>query len=168
MSRFVFPEQGQCCKMGFFVLWKHEKTRMHSSRMRTAHSSSRQPGGSAYVHAGIHSPGCWPGDPPWCGPGTPPGLGLETSWVWAWRPARHAGIHPLGDLQGMLGYHPSPPVNTITDTCKNITFPQLRLRTVKTAKNIRRISLKCSAISSELSWIIIKWAWDIGKFWLVI
>ena len=29
-------------------------------------------------------------------------------------------------VQGMLGYHP-PPVNRITDTCKNVTFPQLRL-----------------------------------------
>ena len=35
-------------------------------------------------------------------------------------------------VQGMMGYH--PPVNRITDTCKNITFPQLRLRAVKTTK----------------------------------
>ena len=34
-------------------------------------------------------------------------------------------------VQGMMGY-PPPPVNRITDTCKNITFPQLRLRAVKT------------------------------------
>ena len=47
-------------------------TRMHSSRMRTACSSSRLLGGgvSASVHAGI---------PP------PLGVGLETPWVWAWR-----------------------------------------------------------------------------------
>ena len=31
--------------------------------------------------------------------------------------------------QCMLGYTP-PPVNRITDRCKNITFPQLRLQTV--------------------------------------
>ena len=131
---------------------------MHSSRMRTTRSSSHQLGGSASVHAGIHtplgvgleaplvvgletSPGCGPGDPlgvgletppngygpgeppcqtpqaplPGCGPGnvqdmlgyTPP------------RPARHAGIYPPGDLQGMLGCHPS---TLWTDTCKNITF----------------------------------------------
>ena len=30
----------------------------------------------------------------------------------------------------MLGYIPPPPVDRITDTCKNITFPQLRLREV--------------------------------------
>ena len=32
----------------------------------------------------------------------------------------------------MLGYIPPPPVDRITDTCKNITFPQLRLWAVKT------------------------------------
>ena len=40
-----------------------------------------------------------------CGPGPdPPQL---PPWVWAFKPARHAGIpHPPGDwLQGMLGYH---------------------------------------------------------------
>ena len=31
-------------------------------------------------------------------------------------------------VQGMMGY--TPPVNRITDTCKNITFPQLHLRVV--------------------------------------
>ena len=72
--------------------------------------------------------------PLWRGPGDTPGqiplnlplgVGLETPqpdppklppWVWAWKPARHAGIPPPpGDLllgmlryhlQGMLGYHP--------------------------------------------------------------
>ena len=29
--------------------------------------------------------------------------------------------------------HAHPPINRITDTCKNITFPQLRLRAVKIA-----------------------------------
>ena len=79
--------------------------------------------GSASVHAGMHPTGCGPGDPPRCGPGEPPGVGLETPpgqtpqtppWVWAWKPARHAGMPPLS------------PVNRITDTCKNITLPQLR------------------------------------------
>ena len=66
------------------------KTRMRSSRMCTARSSSRLlGGGSASVHAGIHTPGCGPGDAPWvwdwrppspqCRPGDPPlGVGLET------------------------------------------------------------------------------------------
>ena len=75
--------------------------------------------------------------PPRYGLGEPPCVGLETT---PWRPARHAGIPPArhagipppGDLQGMLGYHlqimlryQSPHVNRITDTCKNITLPQL-------------------------------------------
>ena len=71
-------------------------------------------GGSASVHTGI---------PPRCGP-------EDTPWVWAWRPPQgqtpqlpplvcawrspplQALTFPLGcgpgDLQGMLGYHPSP------------------------------------------------------------
>ena len=45
--------------------------------------------------------GCGPGDPPRWDPSTSPR-------VWAWRPARHAGIPP-------------PPQHEQTDTCKNIT-----------------------------------------------
>ena len=55
-----------------------------------------------------------------CGPGPDP-LQLPP-WVWAWRP-------PGDLLQGMLGYHLecilgyyTPPVDRMTDTCKNITF----------------------------------------------
>ena len=56
-----------------------------------------------------------PGDPPKARPlNFPPGCGpgdlLQDI----------LGYH----LQCMLGYH--PPVNSITDTCKNITLPQLR------------------------------------------
>ena len=76
------------------------KTRMHSRRMRTARSSSR-PGG-------LHQA------PP--GPGTPsPGRGIPQDQT------------PSGP--GTPQYQ-APPMNTITDTCKNITFPQLRLRAV--------------------------------------
>ena len=103
-----------------------KETRMHSSRMRTARSSSRVGGEvvSAPVHAGI-PPWVWAWIPPRYGPGDPLGVGLETPlgvgletppgqtpqlppWVWAWRPARHAGIPPTPRdlLQGMLGYHP--------------------------------------------------------------
>ena len=71
-------------------------TRMHSSRMRTARSSSRLLEGSVLIHAGIHPPSCGPRDPPppsqtpqpppECGPRDPPtrpinlplGVGLET------------------------------------------------------------------------------------------
>ena len=96
-----------------------KKTRIHSSRIRTARSSSH--GGSASVHAGIHPP---------LGVGleTPPGECLETPpRVWACRPPQARPLNfplgcgpgdplarplnfPLGvgleNLQGMLGYHP--------------------------------------------------------------
>ena len=86
-------------------------------------------------------PQVWAWRPSECGPG-------KTPQVWAWRPpmARplklSLGCGP-GNLQGMLGYTPQRParhagipharhagipplpVNRITDTCKNITFPQL-------------------------------------------
>ena len=111
---------------------------MHSSRMRTARSSSHLQGGwvSASVHAGIH---------PWVWTCRPPlGVGLETPLVWAWRPppqtrplnfplgvgletplARPLKLPPgcgPGNLQGMLGYPPwrparhagiHPPVNSV-------------------------------------------------------
>ena len=96
---------------------------MHSSRMRTAGSSS-------HWGWGVCLSACWD-RPPW--------VGLETPWVWAWRPPQlPLGCgpgHPLarspstslgcepgdtpgqiplnfppgcgpGNLQGMLGYHP--------------------------------------------------------------
>ena len=34
-----------------------------------------------------------------------------------------------------------PPVNRITDRCKNITFPQLRLRAVNVKVNLRKTQL---------------------------
>ena len=80
---------------------------MHSSRMRSARSSSR-PGGSVSMRAGLDPPGVGLETPLnfplGCGLGTPParslstsplGVGLETPWpdppqlpplVWAWRP----------------------------------------------------------------------------------
>ena len=107
---------------------------MHSSRMRTAHSSSCR--GVCLSACWDTPPGCGPRDPQarplnfplGCGPGDPPGQTPQLPpWMWP------------GNLQGMLGYHPletccktcwdttpPPPVNRITDTCKNITLPQLR------------------------------------------
>ena len=98
-------------------------TRTHSSRMRTAHSSNSQ-GGSP------HPP--WEQTPPWSSP--PPGQTPQLPpWVWAWKPARHAGIPPprpaarhAGIPPAMHAGIPLPPVNRITDTCKNITLPQIR------------------------------------------
>ena len=141
---------------------------MHSSRMRTARSSSCLLGGVCLSACWDTPCGCGPGDPPGCGPEdnppgcgpgdlprpdpstSPLGVGLETPqarplnfplgvgletppgqtpqlppWVWAWRPARHAGIPHPPDLQGMLGYHLQcmlgyPPVNRILDTLLKI------------------------------------------------
>ena len=170
---------------------------MHSSRMRTARSSSHHGGGRGGLHppeqktpweqtsptleqapplnfplgggpgdplarspstsslvVGLEMPpdqiplnfplGCGPGDPPNQIPSTsPPGCGS-------------------GNLQGMLGCHPPipppppqrpaarhagiqtnppnpppppSPMNRIKDSCKNITFPQLRLRAVNIGLN---------------------------------
>ena len=61
-------------------------------------------------------PKCGPGDPSRPDPSTSPlGVGLETPQpdpstapppcMWAWTPARHAGIAPRDLLQGILGYH---------------------------------------------------------------
>ena len=114
------------------------KTRMHSSRMRAARSSSRHPRGgrgSALVNAGIHTPwvwvwippGCGPGDPqgvvletpPRCGPGDPLGVGLETPLPDPSTSPLGVGLETPGDLllqgmleyhlQCMLRYHPPPP-----------------------------------------------------------
>ena len=65
---------------------------MHSSRMCTARSSSRDVGRSPHPPRAGTPPEQSP--PPRAGipPPDPPQL---TPWVWAWKPARHAGIPPL-------------------------------------------------------------------------
>ena len=67
----------------------------------------------AVCWGGVCLSACWDTPPPGCGPGdTSSGSTPQPPhWVWAWRPARHAGIPP-------------PPVNRLTDRCKNITLPQ--------------------------------------------
>ena len=99
--------------------------------MHIVRSSSHLLGGG-YTHS--TPPGCGSEDPPpKCGSGDRPGVDLETSLarplnplpgVWAWRPARHAGIPPAL-------------VNRMTDTCKNITLLQLHLRVVKKSHAMR-------------------------------
>ena len=78
---------------------KIDKTRMHSSRMHTARSSS-----SSW---GVCLSACWDTPPQVWAWGSPLGVGLETP-----PPARPLKL-PLecgpGNLQGMLGYQPPPP-----------------------------------------------------------
>ena len=130
-----------------------QTTRMHSSRMRTARSSSRRGvclsacwDTPPWVWAWRPSPQVWAWKPPRPDPSTSPlGVGLET--LLGQTPQLPPGCGP-GNLQGilgyhlpprellqgmlgyhlqyMLGYHPPPPMNRITDTCNNITLPQLR------------------------------------------
>ena len=126
------------------------KTRMHSSRMRTARSSSRLLGGLPHHMLGYtYPPGVGLETPQvlaWRPPQVwarrhPPGVGLETPLpdpsssslgvgletckaCWdtpPWRTARHAGIPPARHA-GI------PPPCGQTDMCKNITFANLVCR----------------------------------------
>ena len=126
--------------------------------MRTARSSSRLLGVGWGVSASVHAgdpPGValetcqvWAWRPPQARPlNFPPGVGLETPQARPLNfppgvaletpPIQTPQLPPRcgpGDLQGMLGYHPSPqdlqgmlgyhhhPMDRMTDTCKNITF----------------------------------------------
>ena len=118
---------------------KFNLTRMHSSMMRTARSSSHQLGGVCLSACWDTPPRCGPRDPPGVGLDslplgvgleTPLGVGLETPQA---RPFKlplgcgpenlrgMLGYTPPRDLQGMLGYRMpcmlgcSPPVNRMTD-----------------------------------------------------
>ena len=109
------------------------KTRMRSSRMRTACSSSRH-GAWAWRPSPTRSPQL----PPWLWAWRPPQPDPPQlpPWLWAWRPPRPDPPNfPLGcgtgNLQGMLGYYLQcmlgyhhPPPREQNDRCKNITLPQ--------------------------------------------
>ena len=109
---------------------KYVHTRMHSSRMCTTRSSSCW-GRFASVHAGIHPPGCGPGDLPWVGAWRPP-LARPLNFPPGFGPGNLQGMlgyHPL--LQGMLGYHlqcmlgyNSLWTEFLTHATENITLPQ--------------------------------------------
>ena len=122
---------------------KSWQTRMHSSRMHTAQSSSRR-GVSASVHAGIDTPQVWTWRPPWVwawrhppwpdppqlSPWVwawrpPPARSPSTSpWVWAWRPPRPDSPQlppPWRPAARHAGIEP-PSVDRMTDACKNMTF----------------------------------------------
>ena len=85
----------QVCCHGKTIRTNAHATRMHSSRMRTVHSSSHLLGGLPQCMLGYPPPGCGPGDTPppvwaWRQPQARP-LNFPPGF-WAWRPARHAGI----------------------------------------------------------------------------
>ena len=127
------------------------KTRMHSSRMRTARSSSRLRGAGGVCPSACldtpptlrpprvwawRPPGCGPGDSPGCGPGDPPpcpdppssplGVGLETSKAcWDTTPLETCKACWDTTCQACWDTTP-PPVNKITDMCENITLLKLR------------------------------------------
>ena len=82
------------------------ETRMHSSRMRTVRSSSRLLGGVCQGGVSQHALGQTP-------PGGVPG-----------------GCLPRGCIAACTRTDTSLWTEWLTDRCKNITFPQLRFRTV--------------------------------------
>ena len=90
---------------------------MHSSRMRTAHCSSRLGGGG-----GIFLKGCLPRGDVCLGAGCLPNGGV---CLGRHLPQTQKQTPPWTQRQTPL------PVNRITDRCENIAFPQLLLWTVK-------------------------------------
>ena len=98
-----------------------------------ARSPSTSPLGVGLDQIPLNFPlGCGPGPDP---PQLPPWVWAWTRspqlppWLWAWRPppfwrlaARHAGIPPI--MHAGIPPPTPPPVNRITDRCKNITLPQ--------------------------------------------
>ena len=126
-------------------------TKMHSSRMHTVRLLTVVGGIHPLVtHPQLHTPfcpiACWNTPPPHCMLVYTPPAPLHSLIhplcpiaCWDTHPSAplHAGIHtPLPHY--MLGYTPlcpitcwdTPPSCGQTDTCKNITFPQLLLRAV--------------------------------------
>ena len=110
-------------------------TRMHSSRMRTACSSSR-PGGGGLHQAPSRTRHPLGADPP----DQAPPLGADPPGT---RPPSGPGT-PLGadppDQAPPGSRHPPgpgiPPVNRMTKRRKNITLPKLRLRAVKRSEQL--------------------------------
>ena len=94
---------------------------MHSSRMRTARSSSRRGGGSPPSTPREQTPPPRTRHPPTI-------LGQAHPQVDQEPPQEQTPPGP-----GTPPDQAPPSVNRITDTCKNITFPQLRFRAVITS-----------------------------------
>ena len=107
---------------------------MHSSRMRTARTLTVGGGGGFSIPGGSPSQG-----------GIPCDLSHNAFDVTCMLPPhqlRHIKCAAAYIVwpRCMLGYIP-PPVDRITDTCKNITFPQLRLRAVKIVDKVNKQKL---------------------------
>ena len=118
----------------FHFNWKYVQTRMHSSRMCNARSSSHHRGSTSpragTPQAGTPQAGILPravtpprADTPlsrplvWAWKPPQPDSPQLPPWVWAWKPARHAGIPPLPEdlLQGTAKYWDTT-CNACTDT----------------------------------------------------
>ena len=109
--------------------------------MRTVRSSSRLLGGVCLSGCWDTPPGPGPGHPP-AGPGHHPGLGLT--------PPEDLG------MDTSLGRHPPGPGSghppLLTHACENITFPQLRLRTVIKYQNLSHLSESQTTIPGGTSY----------------
>ena len=109
---------------------KYQGTRMHSSRMRTIRSSSHVypsmhwAGGvypSMHWAGGVCPEGCLPGE------GVYPGVCVCPGGVCLGRVPAQGGVSARGGVSHHALKQTPPPL------WKNITFPQLRLRTVMTS-----------------------------------
>ena len=105
------------------------KTRMHSSRMRTVHCRGRLP------RLGVCPGGCLPRGCLPKGVCLGEGVCLGSAWGCLSRGCLPGGCLPRG-LYTLPGPKADTPLNRITDRCKNITFPQLLLwEVIKTKRN---------------------------------
>ena len=103
---------------------------MHSSRMRTGRSLTYAgvcfPGGGVFALGGVSAPGVYLLQGGVCSRGS--ALGGSALGVSAPRGMYAQGGVCLGDVESQhaLRQTPPPPVDRITDACKNITLAQLR------------------------------------------
>ena len=119
---------------------KLQQTRMHSSRMRTGRSLtvywSLLPGGGVCSSGGVSAPrGVGVGGV--CSRGSAPG-GVCSGGVCSWGVSAPKGgvcSRGLDGGNGVVSQHAlrqtHPPVNRMTDRCKNITLATTSLRPVK-------------------------------------
>ena len=103
---------------------------MHSSRMRTARSSSRVGGSPPDTPLGTRHLEADPSEQTSPGLGTPPGPGTPSGADSPPRSRHPPDQAPPGSRlppeQAPRREQALPPVDRITDACENITLPQLR------------------------------------------